>query len=205
MRQGWNSRFLLAGGVLWFFLSLGPPRHFLEATLVGHMLLQIGLLGLAGWWVGRGLDLERADYIAPWNRYGATGLIIAASCILLWMLPRNLDAALESTAWEVAKFITVPLLAGMSLAASWFRLPAILRGVIWGQILPMLVVMGSVYRQAPVQLCNNYLLDQQELLGTGMWILAFVIAIYCASCVLACRGVTQLATAGTDAGAHPRY
>ncbi len=173
-----DRRWLAAGVGLWALLALPPARAALEATLAGHMVAQIGLLAVAGRWWGRGLGPDRAGGAVGFNRFGATGMVVALFTLVLWMLPISLDKALIEPAWEAGKFVGVPLLVGLPLARSWPRLPGLVRGVLWANAVPMLVVMGWVYREAPVRLCNSYLLDQQEVLGIALWGLAAGIALY---------------------------
>jgi hypothetical protein len=173
-----DKRRLAAGLGLWAILALPPVRAALEATLAGHMVAQIGLLATAGWWLGRGLGPIRADELAGCNRFGATGVVVALFTLVFWMLPISLDKALTEPVWEVGKFVSVPLLLGLPLARSWPRLGGLARGALWANAVSMLVVMGWVYHEAPVRLCNNYLVDQQLLLGLTMWALAAAIALY---------------------------
>jgi len=173
-----TRRGLAAGVGLWALLALPPARTLLEATLAGHMVAQIGLLAVAGWWLGRGLGPVRPGEAGGFNRFGAAGVVVALFTLVFWMLPVSLDRALQEPAWEAAKFASAPLLLGLPLARSWPRLPGLPRGALWANAVSMLVVMGWVYYEAPVRLCNNYLLDQQLLLGGAMWGLAAAVALY---------------------------
>ena len=173
-----DKRWAAAGLGLWAVLALPPARALLEATLAGHMVAQIGLLALSGWWLGRALGPVRPGELAGFNRYGAAGVVLALFTLVFWMLPVSLDRALLEPAWEAAKLVSVPLLLGLPLARSWPRLPGLARGLLWANAVSMLVVMGWVYHAAPVRLCNSYLLDQQLLLGGTLWGLAGLIALY---------------------------
>lgn len=142
------------------------------------MVGQIGLLVVAGWCLGRSWAPVTAGELGDWNRYGATGLVVAVFTLAFWMLPLSLDFALQEPAWETAKFLSVPLLAGLPLARSWSRLPILARALLWAHLIPMLVVMGWIYNEAPVRLCNAYLLDQQTLLAWTLWGLAAAISAF---------------------------
>ncbi|MFA9461289.1 hypothetical protein [Thiohalorhabdus methylotrophus] len=173
------SRNALAAGLgLWALLALPPLRVGLEATLAGHMAVQLPLLVAAGWWLGRVPGPVRADELAGFNRFGAPGVLLAAFTLAFWLLPRSLDAALQDPAWEAAKLLSVPLLAGVPLGRSWPRLPGLGRAALWANLLPMLGVMGWVYIQSPVRLCNSYLLDQQDLLGRVLLGIAALLGLY---------------------------
>lgn len=145
--------------------------------MVGHAL-QLTLLALSGGILARALGPIDAGHVHDLNRFGITGTLLSLVTLSLWLLPVSLDRALDHAAWEIAKFITLPLLLGLPLSRSWPRLPVVVRGVIWGNIPPMAVVMGWLYREAPERLCNNYLVNDQELFGLVLWFVAASVAGY---------------------------
>lgn len=176
--RGW----MLAAGYL--LLAVPPLRGWLEAGMVSHMLVQLPLL------VGLGAAAV-AWLPAGWRRRldgcNAAGLpltLLAVFAAAFWMLPRSLDAALNGPAMEAAKFLSLPLLVGMPLALSWHRLPVIGRGFLWSNLISMLVVLGWLYSAAPVRVCTNYLVDQQQLLGRSLLLLALGLALWLAGRVL---------------------
>lgn len=176
--RGW----MLAAGYL--LLAVPPLRGWLEAGMVSHMLVQLPLL------VGLGAAAV-AWLPAGWRRRldgcNAAGLpltLLALFSAAYWMLPRSLDAALNAPPMELAKFLSLPLLVGMPLALSWRRLPAIGRGFLWSNLISMLVVLGWLYSAAPVRVCTNYLVDQQQLLGRSLLLLALGLASWLAGRVL---------------------
>lgn len=173
MKRGYGLMMALAGLVV---LALPPVRNELESTLIGHMVIQLPLLILCGWILGQALGPIRKQEEAC-NRYGLTGLLLALFTLAFWLLPRSLDSALLEPAYETAKFVTLPLLAGVPLARSWPRLAAVFRWFLLANIIPMLVVMGWLYEQSPVRLCNNYLMDQQLLLARALWAIAGALAL----------------------------
>ncbi len=168
----------MAGLGGWGLLALPPARAVLEASLPGHMVGQIGLLVAAGWLLGRSWGPVTPGELGGWNRYGATGLVVAIFTLAFWILPLSLDTALQDPAWETAKFLAVPLLAGLPLCRSWSRLPGLARALLWAHLIPMLAVMGWIYHEAPVRLCNAYLLDQQALLAWTLWGIAAAITAF---------------------------
>lgn len=174
MKRGYTLIIALAGGCV---LALPPVRNGLESTLIGHMVIQLPLLVFCGWLVGQALGPIRKQEEAC-NRYGMTGLLLALFTLAFWLLPRSLDSALLEPAYEMAKFATLPLLAGVPLARSWSRLPVVLQWFLLANLVPMLLVMGWLYGQSPVRLCNNYLMDQQLLLARTLWSLAGALALY---------------------------
>jgi len=156
-------------------LALPVWRGLLESSLINHMLVQIPLLALAGWLIGRGIF---ASLFTEWDERGIPGLLIAVFAMLFWMIPRWLDAALSEPFWEVVKFVTIPLLIGAPLGISWLRISSFSRAVVWTNAISMLVVIGWLYVEAPVRVCNNYLVNQQEEFGYTAMALAVVIALY---------------------------
>lgn len=164
----------LIGAVLILGLAIDPVRTFLELSLVGHMLVQIPLLVVAGWFIG----LNHLNAVQRWNANGIPGLLISFFASIFWMLPRWLDAALSETLWEIAKFATVPMLIGVVLSISWPRLSDLARGYVWANLISMLAFMGWLYIAAPVRICNNYLVDQQVVFGYSAMAIAVAIALY---------------------------
>lgn len=168
------------GVVLIALLSLPVSRAWLESSLIHHMLMQIPLLALAGGVIGRGMIGKRTTgtSLYRWNEKGVPGLIIALFGMLFWMIPRWLDASLSEPLWEVIKFITVPLMIGLPLAISWSQLSPFARAVVWSHAISMLLFIGWLYVAAPVRVCNNYLVNQQEAFGYTAMVLALAIALY---------------------------
>jgi len=156
-------------------LALPVLRSLLESSLTAHMFGQIPLLVLAGWMIGKG---RFAFLFGDWNRHGIPGLLIALFAMLFWMIPRWLDASLSEPLWEVIKFITIPLLIGVPLGVSWSRMSAFSRAVVWANAISMLGVLGWLYVAAPVRVCNNYLVNQQQDFGYTAMVLAVAIAAY---------------------------
>lgn len=147
-------------------LSIPQVRTGLESTMVGQMVIQIPLLAFTGYLFGTGIrkHVWKPEWV-QYNQNGIPGLIIAIFTSIFWLLPRSLDAALNNTTFELAKYLTAPLMIGLPLAFSWGRLSPIVKGFIWANVISMLFVMGWLYANAPVRLCNNYLKGQQVNLG----------------------------------------
>ena len=171
----------VATGLVLAAAMMAPPvAGRLEATMVGHVVVQIPLLAAAGWLVGRAAApaVDRSGVADNLNRDGVAGLIVAVSASLIWMLPRSLDAALTVPLAEVAKFASVPLLIGLPLGLSWHRLPTLVRGFVWANLVSMLAVLGWLYLASPLRLCNNYLVSQQERLGSVLLTIAVALAVF---------------------------
>jgi hypothetical protein len=141
------------------------------------MLVQLPLLVLAGWCLGTScMSLFGRARKSEWNQGGIPGLLIAITALLFWMLPKSLDGALEGIDLEVAKFITLPLCLGVPLALSWRRAHPLVRGFLKAQFLSMLGVLSFLYSAAPIRICNNYLVSEQETLGLLLGAIALLLA-----------------------------
>lgn len=157
-----------AGPALLALLALPPLRPWLEASLIGHMLVQIPLLVLAGALIARSLPTSWRARAARLDAYGVLGLLLGLFVVAYWLLPRNLDAAVLEAGAGWMKIVTLVLLAGLPLGLTAHRLPLLVRGVLWVKATAMFFVMGWLYREAPDRLCNAYLIGEQQLLGNLM-------------------------------------
>lgn len=137
---------------------------------VVHMLVQFPLLGAVGFLLGRQIPLA--------ERWAGATVIVGIATVLFWMLPRSLDGALTSWSMHFAKFITLPLAAGLPLALAWPRLHRVLRGFVKAETISMLGVLGFLYTHAPIRICNSYLITDQVRLGVGFFWLAAALAIF---------------------------
>ena len=60
------------------------------------------------------------------------------------------------------------LLAGVALRLSWRPAGLVVQFFFLGNLLPMMVVVGQLYIDSPLRLCNAYLLDDQARLGAWL-------------------------------------
>ena len=155
----------LGGVILWGALRFSPLRPGLEAAMATHMAVQIPLLIAAGVLIAPALRNYEPAWLAEVNRWGIPGILLAIFTHLFWMLPRSLDTALADPWVELAKFVTLPLLAGLPLGLSWPRLPTLGRGFVWVMLTSMLGAIGAIYLTAPTRLCAYYRFDQQAAAG----------------------------------------
>lgn len=162
-------------------LGIPPIRHGLEESMIGQMLIQIPLLALAGYILGIGLRKRMSPFLSRYNQYGIPGLLIVFFVNIYWILPRSIDAALNSAFFETIKFITVPLLIGLPLALSWGSLHLTVKGFVWTNVISMFFVMGWFYANSPIRLCNNYLTQQQLQLGNSFMVISvfLLISFFC--------------------------
>ena len=166
----------IAATLLLALLLLPTSRDVLEASMWRHMLLQFPLLLLVGMGGAAALPARVRAGVACWNAHGISGLVAAALVLAVLMVPRVLDLALISPAVEAAKYAAL-LLAGAALRLSWRPADWLVQGFFLGNVLPMTAVVGQLYIDSPVRVCNAYLLDDQTRLGQWLVGLAAVVAL----------------------------
>ena len=91
------------------------------------------------------------------------------------MVPRVLDLALVDARVEALKLLALAA-SGAALRLSWWRAGTVVQAFFLGNVLPMTVVIGTLYQDSNTRVCNAYLLDDQRLLGQGLVWLAIGIA-----------------------------
>jgi hypothetical protein len=161
--------------MLYLLLATPPLRAWMEATMTGHMLLQMPLLAAIGVASCRLLPQRLQDSLLDAAGGAIPCVLLATFVSSYWMLPRALDGALTNPLNEAAKFLSLPMLVGLPLGLAWRRLGIIGRSFVWTNAMSMLIVLGWLYIIAPVRVCNNYLADQQEVAGWGMVKLALLL------------------------------
>lgn len=166
----------VVGTALLALLVLPAVRHGMEASMWRHMLLQAPAWLLAGALLAAALPARAVKAAARWNRYGISGLLGAALVLMLLMVPRVLDLALLRADVEAVKLLAL-LAAGAALRLSWRPAGLVLQFFFLGNLLAMMVVVGQLYVDSPLRLCNAYLLDDQERLGRWLIGVAAVVAL----------------------------
>lgn len=168
-RQLW---LLPAALALLCLLALPAARHWLEAGMSTHMLLQYPLIALAGFLLAAALPSRWLSRLNAWNAHGISGLFAIALILAILMIPRVLDLALVDGRIELAKWLSL-LFGGVALRLSWQAAGWLVQGFFLGNVLPMMAVVGYLYESSPVRVCNAYLLDDQARLGQWLvWISA---------------------------------
>ncbi len=151
-------------------------RQWLTASMWRHMVLQFPLWMLAGAWLVAGLPPAARAHVARWNAHGISGLVGTGTVLAVLMVPRVLDLALVSLPIEAAKCAAL-LLAGAALRLSWRAAGLVVQGFFLGNLLPMMAVVGQLYIDSPLRLCNAYLLDDQARLGAWRVTAAAALAV----------------------------
>jgi hypothetical protein len=152
------------------------PRHWLEASMLRHMLLQLPLLLAAGWMLSAGRPQRRWSRV---DQHGLTGLVALLFISAYWMIPRALEHSINSPLAEAAKFASL-LMLGAALPGSLRRANWIVQLFFLGNLGWMMAVAGIQYQNLPQRLCNAYLLDDQ--IATGMALVAASIALVIGWC-----------------------
>jgi len=166
----------ILGLALCALLAWPALRHALEASMWRHMVLQFPLLMAAGALLAAALPSRARTLVARWNAHGIAGLVLVAVVLAVLMVPRALDLALRDGATEAAKCAAL-VLAGAALRLSWRAAGLVVQGFFLGNMLPMTAVVGQLYIDAPLRLCNAYLLDDQARLGQWLIALAALLAL----------------------------
>jgi hypothetical protein len=163
--------------VLWLALALPPLRGALDSSMTLQMLLQLPLLALAGWWLRPLLSGRVVGALSRWNRSGVSGLLLASLATMVWMLPRTMDAVIDTPWIGVAKFVDVPLLVGLPLAISWPSAGFVVRGVFLLETIATAFRLGWLYLVSPQRLCSNFLLDDQRHLGELLLVVGALVSL----------------------------
>jgi hypothetical protein len=166
----------LAALALLALLALPVTRQTLEASMSAHMLLQYPLLALAGCWLAAALPPRWLARLQRFNAHGITGLFASAMILAILMIPRVLDLALVDGRIALAKALAL-IFCGAALRLSWRPAGLLLQGFYLGNVLPMMAVVGNLYANSPVRVCNAYLLDDQARLGQLLIWLAVGVAL----------------------------
>nr|WP_236599713.1 hypothetical protein [Ramlibacter alkalitolerans] len=156
-------------------LALPPVRRWLEASMTLHMLVQFPLLVAAGFLLARTLPARARAGIDAWNAQGVAGLLACALTLMVLMIPRLLDLALVDPRVEALKWLAL-LACGAALQLSWARVSLAVQVFFLGNVLPMTAAVGQLYQDAPLRVCNAYLLDDQVRLGQGLVALSVLAA-----------------------------
>lgn len=181
---------LISGIVIFGLLILPPIRVFLESIMIAHMLIQMPLLIVAGALLD-GVIIERYDHLfSKWDTDGVASILIVLFVTLYWMLPRTMDEALSLWFIELFKFISLPIV-GIALRYSWIKLRTVGKSFIFLNYISMFAMMSWIYIDAPMRVCNNYLEDEQKILGWGFLVITLFMLIYLLQLVFLDRSQTK--------------
>jgi hypothetical protein len=156
-------------------------RHWLEANMARHMLVEFPLLLCAGAAVGAvRLPRHHARRLS-YNQYGLTGFAFLALALGFWMIPAALDTALASPAMAAAKYASL-IVAGVVAPASFQSAPLAVQAFFVGNVGWMTATAGLLYQDADRQLCLYYLVEMQSLTGRGLVVVSIAMVVaWCAA------------------------
>lgn len=168
----------LFGLVLLIGLMLPPVARLMESVMIVHMHMQMPMLVIAGFFMAR-LFLHRyPQFFNKYNQNGVPGILLFIIIMAYWLLPRTMDEALTLETVEIFKFVSLPFLAGVPLRDSWNRLSKTWKNNLISLFTVIFLGMGWLYIQSNDQLCNNYLVIDQVILGWGFITMAICMVIY---------------------------
>lgn len=154
------------GIVLYMILIIPLVISKLESIMILHMLVQLPLLITAGWLFGKVIIEKYSTFFNKSNANGIPGMLFIVIVTSYWMFPRVMDEALDLWTTELFKFIVMPLV-GFVLRDSWNKMQGVGKSFIFLNYISMFGLMGWLYLDSPIQLCNNYLETEQKRLGAG--------------------------------------
>jgi len=158
-------------------LSIPPMRTLIEESMVWHMSIQMPAIILTGWMANsHSIAVVRTDRLAPWNRYGLTGFIVAQGVLAYWMLPLAIDRAVVVPHVDIIKLSTL-LICGVILQDSFSRAPAVLQLFFVGYLVSMMTWLGIFYATTDLRLCNAYSQVSQARAGRAVASLGIALGI----------------------------
>ncbi|GAB2884247.1 hypothetical protein [Paralcaligenes ginsengisoli] len=158
----------------------------LTASMALHMLVHIPALLIAGMFAWRAAAASggaRNRFLAKvlrryreYDEFGIPGLLLASFAGAYWMLPKALDQV-QALPWaEVLKFFVLFIL-GMILLDSLARANRVVKLFFLGNFCWMAAIVGILYQDGSVRLCNFYLVDDQVLAGRGLLVLSIALPV----------------------------
>ncbi|NMM36944.1 MAG: hypothetical protein HHJ09_05420 [Glaciimonas sp.] len=176
------------------FLVAAAFRFTLERSMALHMLVQMPMLLGAGIACAFALSCVTRNAQNTTNRlqrgivhlagcrlwkvdeYGIVALTFFLLLSAYWMIPKALDDVLVSPTAEILKFV-VFFIAGLALPAAFARTNHVIQLFFLGNFAWMMAIIGMLYQDTTVRLCNAYLLDDQLIAGRGLVVLSIAIPI----------------------------
>lgn len=170
----------MLGMLLFIGLILPPVINFMESIMIIHMHMQMPMLVIVGFLIAPSFQKRFPSFFEKWNVNGVPGILLFSIIMLYWTLPRTMDEALTVNVIEIFKFISLPILAGLPLRDSWKKLSSTWKNAIIVFFTIIFIGMGWLYIKSQDQLCNNYLVVDQIILGWGFLTMAICMVVYLA-------------------------
>ena len=131
------------------------------------MLLQLPLLVLVGWFIPLQFPIVR-EFLDRYDPHAAIAVVFLVGFSLFWMLPVNLDLVVSDTLFRMFKVVSVPLFIGLGLKWVWLCAHPILKIVVLFELWAAITRLGWLFLESPEQLCSNYLIGEQRIVGTAL-------------------------------------
>jgi uncharacterized membrane protein (Fun14 family) len=175
--------------VLAVLLWMPGVGGLLKQTMLSHMLVQLSLWLILGYRLGIALRVLVPRMKSVVKTHQMSLLIIAIATLLLWMVPRLLDLAVEDEWVDAAKAFSLMFLAGLPLALVWHELPLPVQCLIHVEALASLWRLAWLYIDSPARLCLQYGLKDQARLGIALVGVGAIYALWLTW--LALKGINQ--------------
>ncbi|WP_102347837.1 hypothetical protein [Bacillus sp. Marseille-P3661] len=166
------------GLLLLIGLMVPPVPELMESIMIIHMHMQMPMLVIAGILMAPFFQKRFSSFFESYNENGIPGILLFTIIMCYWALPRTMDEALTVQFVEIFKFISLPFLAGVPLRDSWGKLNNVWKNGVISFFTALFIAMGWLYIQSPAQLCNNYLVIDQIILGWGFITTSIGMVIY---------------------------
>lgn len=177
---------MLVIGMLWAIVWLPPLGSVLKRSMLTHMVLQITLLVVLGALLAEAQRRRHSQLTGQLRPYRWALLIAAATTLMLWMVPRLLDMAVQSFAIDALKAVSLTA-GGMGLRLCWISFGPVIRGLLHVEALATLWRIGWLYLESPTRLCSQYSMGDQQQVGTTLIVLGSVYALWLATSALGSR------------------
>ncbi len=151
--------------------SLPFARVLIESSMTFHMLFQIPMLILAGYLLKN--NPKKLHYTLSQSTAQWLWIYLSST---FWMMPISIDKALLYPTWDAFKLISL-LTAGAVLKVV-FKSHRLLALFFVGSMAMMLFFVGFYYQQTDTRLCNAYLIESQQLTGTGLIVIACLLLFF---------------------------
>lgn len=171
-------KYFVYGLILYVFLALPPVIDLLESLMFIHMHVQMPLLAVVGMLWAPLIKENIPKFFSNWNEDGIPGMILLSIVVTYWIIPRAMDDAITYMSVEIFKFISWPLFVGLPLIDSWDKLKERGKFISYIYFSCIYGTMGFIYILAEDQLCNNYLIIEQRILGWSFLFIALFVLIY---------------------------
>jgi len=187
-------------------MLLPPVRRMVESSMTAQMLIQFPCLMLVGALLVKALPARWESTVQRWNELGIAGLVGYALTLAVLMVPRVLDLALVDARVETLKLMVL-VVSGAALRLSWQRAGVVVQAFFLGNVLAMTAVVGMLYQDSAVRVCNAYRLDDQQDLGVALILIAIATGVIWSlhtawSRARAQRSVLQVSPDGSDLEPH---